>query len=1476
MLLFIILVLLLSIPGVQNRLGKYATDRINNDFGTNINIEKIGLQFNGDIELKNIYIEDYKKDTLVNIVELNTSILSFKKAIYDNKLTFGDIDIIGMNLNIKTYKGEDQTNLDVFVNKLSDDNPSTSENEFLLSSSDISIINSKFKLSDENKETVDVLKFNDLNINATDFLILGPKVSARINQLTFKDSRGVSVQNMTTNFSYSRTSMVFDNLHIETPNSELNGDLKFKYNREDLQFFEDRVALIANFDNSRIALNELNTFYNEFGVNEVARIKATLTGTLNDLTANDLYVSTSRQTIIDGNVNFKNLFNKELGNFSMDGRFNKLASTYKDLRSLLPNVLGNSIPSVLDKLGRFDIQGNTKITTSNIDANIDVQTDLGIILAQLEIHNVNNIDDASYKGNIIFDEFLLGNILNDPKIGKVSLNVDADGKGFTLDNLNTLIKGDIYGLSYNDYYYSNIDINGTVKNKIFNGDLAAKDDNLDFTFNGLVNFSENENNYNFTANVNYANLNALNFVKKDSISMFRGLVKMDMKGTNIDDAYGSITFQNTLYTNQNDEYYFKDFEITSSFNDNERTLYVNSPDIIEGTMKGKFKINDVTKLVENSLGNIYTNYNPHLINSNQYIDFNFKIYNKIAEVFYPDLKFGSNTFFRGRIESDAKEFNLTFKSPEIRFAENFANNIQLRLSNKNPLYNTYIEIDSIGTKYYDISQFSLINLTLNDSLFIRSEFKGGKTNRDQFNLNLFYTINKDNQSVIGFKNSEINFKGNQWFINEDRNKDNKIVFDRLFKNFDIRDILMTHNNESIKLSGFIQGNETKNINLDFQDVDLTKVTPDIQDLLLAGNINGIVNIRQQNGNYIPESDITIDNFKVNDNNLGSFRANIVGNQTLTNYDVNISLKEDSNQSLSIVGNLDVAGKNSNIDLEVDFKDFILEPLNPFGDGVITEIRGYVTGNARVNGKLNRPQINGELTMDDGGLAIPYLNVNYSFEDETEIQLSNQSFIFNDAELTDTEFFSRANLSGRINHVNFSNWSIDLDINSNRLLVLNTQDSEDALYYGTAFVDGDINIAGPTNQLVIKADVSSEEGTVFKIPLSDTESLGDNSYIHFLSPEEKEAKLRGETLAVNEISGLEMDFDLTVNENAEIEIVMDRNSGSTIKGRGNGGILAQINTNGRFNMYGDFIITEGTYNFIYGGVIQKDFRVVQGGTLVWEGSPLQAEINIEAIHDNISANPSILLDNPINQSIPVEVKIHLTEKLELPTLDFDLIFPNVNSTIKSELEYRLSDKDEKQFQALSLLATGSFRSDLSTLGGQDALGLISDRVTTMLNDIISSENGKLDIGLNLEIGENNPNYVTDSRVGFTLSTQLSDRVLINGKVGVPVGGVNETVIAGNFEVEVLLNDDRTLSLKFFNKENSIQNFGEQIGYTQGLGLSYNVEFDNLNELFKKLFKKKESVLNTTPKKQNKSSETGLSEYNTFKKKDSTNVQKSNNF
>jgi polyisoprenoid-binding protein YceI len=722
--------------------------------------------------------------------------------------------------------------------------------------------------------------------------------------------------------------------------------------------------------------------------------------------------------------------------------------------------------------------------------------------------------------------------------------------------------------------------------------------------------------------------------------------------------------------------------------------------------------------------------------------------------------------------------------------------------------------------------------------------------------------------VIGFLKSDVRFKGNDWLVNAARNRLNKIEFDRTLTNIKIDNVKMSHFNEEIALSGVLRDSTYKDIDLNFKDVDLIKITPRIDSLALAGNVNGKLNIKQQNGIYLPESSITVDDFKVNSFNMGSFNANIRGNESLTNYSANISLKDDNNETLTVIGNLDVSGKDSSLDLDIEFNRFILNPLNPLGEGVITNIRGEIGGNSKVSGRLQRPQITGELTLDRGGLSIPYLNIDYAFNNDTKIALQRQSFIFDNAVLIDSEYASVAALSGNVNHVNFSNWSLDLNIDSDKLLVLNTTDSEEALYYGTAFIDGNLNIAGPTNELVIKADVISEEGTVIKIPLNDSESFGDHSYIHFLSPKEKEARSKGEEVVIKDIRGLELDLDVEVNDNAEIEIVIDRESGSTIKGRGDGVLLAQINTNGRFNMYGDFIVNEGVYNFVYGGLIQKEFEVEQGGTLAWEGDPLKALINIKAVYDDIQANPSILLDNPINRSIPVEVEIHLTGELERPDPIFNLSFPNVNTTLNSELSYRLDDNESRQFQALSLLATGSFTNQLR-IDQQAIYGNLTERASAILNSFFSDGDSTLQFNLNYQIGENRPEYQTDDRFVTQITAKVSDRILINGKVGVPIGGVNETVVAGDFEIEVLLNEDRTLTLKFFNRENDIRSFGEQIGYTQGMGLSYNVEFDNLKELFGKVFKRKESTKNEPQNRVIKIEESVLPEHHSFKQKDNSN-------
>ena len=1431
-----------TIPSVQTRLGSYATNKINEAYGTDIKIEKLGLQFNGDVELKNILIKDHRDAALISVAELNTSILSFTE-MSDNKLIFGAIDLYDLSFHIHKYLGESDTNLDLFVAKFDKQNPGVKTNKFLLSSSDVHVYNSRFLYSDENLSTSTVLNFQDLNMHATDFLILGVDVKVFVNSLDFEDSRGVKLQDLQTNFSYTLSQMKFDQLELKSEKSFLTGQLQFDYNRVDFKEFSDKVKISGHFNDSTIDLEELNQLYDEFGVNQKAVLSTIFSGTLNDLKLDDFELKTNRNTVINGEVKFKNLFNSVSDNFEMDGEFQKISSTYTDLKALLPRVLGDRIPSNFKTLGRFDMKGTTTVTNEVVEAKMDINTDIGTLSLDLKLDHVVDIDTASYNGHIQFSNFDLGLLLEDPTIGLVTSDLRVSGRGFTKENINSNISGTFDSFTFRNYMYTNLEVLGVVKNKVFNGELTVVDPNLEFSFEGLVDFSKDENVYDFSAAIKHANLYAMKFVKRDTLSVLRGQMTMDMKGTTIDDVYGAIRFKNALYQNKNDRYDFKDFEITSEFDaSNERTIQVNSPEIVQGYLKGKFAINELPNLIKNALGDIYTKFIPFKVKEGQYMNFNFKIFNKIVEIFSPQLKLGSNTFAKGRVESNPKNFKLTFRSPNIKLEEFFANKIEVQLINDNPLFNSYIEIDSLATPYYKASKFSLINVTLNDTLYVKSEFKGGKKSTDEFDLNLYYTIDENNKSVVGFKKSNATFKNTPWLINASQNIQNKIVFDRSFDEILFDHLKMSYADEEILLNAAIKGAQNKTINLDFKNVDLAKVTPSIDSLKLGGNINGKLSISQQESVYLPKSNLTIDNFEVNDFNLGSFNSNIVGDASLTNYNIEMSLLDDANESLSVYGILDVSGDDPKLNLDINFKDFILDPIAPFGKGIVTNIRGEVSGYAVVSGRLQKPQINGSLKLNQGGLTIPYLNIDYEFKDNTTINLLEQSFIFNASQLIDSEFRSKGVLNGRLSHVNFYNWSLDLNIDSERLLVLNTEESEESLYFGTGFVDGNVHISGPMDQMFIEANVTTSEGTIFKIPISDNEVLSETSYMHFLSPEEKLEQEVGAAFVIDDVKGVEMEFNMDLNDNAEIEIILDKQTGSSILGRGNGSMLAQINTNGKFKMFGDFIVLSGDYNFTFGRFIQKKFKLIKDGTLAWDGDPLKAEINIKALYDGISVNPSTLLDNPINQSIPTEVEIHLTGELEQPNLNFDIRFPSINSTLNSELADQLRDKDKREFQAMSLLATGAFRSEL-TLDSHDAFGLVSDGVTSLLNELFADDENKVKLGIDLDLGDNTPEYETDSRVGLTFATQLSDNILVNGKVGVPVGGVSETTVAGDFEVEVLLNEDRTLSLKFFNRENSIQNFGEQIGYTQGLGLSYNIEFDNLRELFTTLFKKNDDQNST---------------------------------
>ena len=425
------------------------------------------------------------------------------------------------------------------------------------------------------------------------------------------------------------------------------------------------------------------------------------------------------------------------------------------------------------------------------------------------------------------------------------------------------------------------------------------------------------------------------------------------------------------------------------------------------------------------------------------------------------------------------DFKLKFSTKTIDAFNVHLDNVQLEIDNKNPLYNTYVQMDSIVTKQYKVRDFSLINATSKDTLSFRTEFKGGDKGNDFYNLNLYHTIDKNNKNIIGFSKSEMMFKDFLWYINEKENDKNKIVFDKDFKNFSFEDIIVSHENQSMQLKGLIGGTKNKDLQLTFQNVNLNKVTPTVNQFKFDGNLNGEVFIKQNEAIYQPTANLEIEDLQINENALGDLKLDITGNNEFSRFDIVSKIENENIKSFSADGDLEIVNNETLLDLNLNFQRFNLGILSNLGGEVLSNIRGFASGNARINGNVNDINYSGKLFVDDAGLSIPYLNVDYKIKDHSAVDITQNKFIVEKTQLYDTKFNTSGNIEGFIKHKQFGDWELDLAIDSDRILVLNTKDHEDVAYFGTAYIKGSATIKGPTNGLSINVNAESGKGTDIK-------------------------------------------------------------------------------------------------------------------------------------------------------------------------------------------------------------------------------------------------------------------------------------------------------------------------------------------------------------------------------------------------------------
>jgi len=863
---------------------------------------------------------------------------------------------------------------------------------------------------------------------------------------------------------------------------------------------------------------------------------------------------------------------------------------------------------------------------------------------------------------------------------------------------------------------------------------------------------------------------------------------------------------------------------------------------MDGSIRGNFKFNDLGKLATNSLGSLFDNYKKKNVFEGQFLDFKFNIYNKIVEVFFPDIKLSANTVIKGEVNSDKDKFKLSLKSPNVEAYQFNIDNIDLQIDNKNPLFNTILSLEKINTNYYNLEDVNLVNVVLNDTLFVRADFIGGKELKEKYNLSFYHTINEKNQPVFGVKKSDLFIKNKTWIINSNNNNQNKIIFEKDYTTFAIDNIDIDSENQHIDLAGLVDGKENRNIDLTLENVNLFDVTPTIDSVAVNGKINGTLNLNTVNGKTIPFADLVVNYFSINEDFYGDLSLKASSDENIKNYRFEAILLNSDLETFSTKGNIDFNSADPVIIAEVNFDRFRINAFSPLGKNVLSKLRGFASGSATITGLLNNPDIEGEINLINAGFELPYLNVNYNFLGESKVKLYDQTFDFLGIQIEDEVKKTKGIIKGIISHNEFKRWKLDLELSTDNLLVLNTKESDEAVYYGTGLLSGNTTIKGYTDELVIEVTGKTNKGTEFVIPLSDVSTVNESRLIHFENQVAEVEETNNREIIFERLKGLTINFRLEVTKDAVAEIVVDKISGSTLRGSGNGNLRLSIDTNGKFEMFGALVVDNGNYQFK--SIVNKNFEVKKGGTIIWSGNPFDAEIDIVAINYT-KANPSVLLDEiASSRKIEVELITSMSGKLSEPTFDFDINIPNSSSNVTTELDFKLRNEDEKLTQFFSLLATGSFanlNSSKSNFDGNAALaGTISQKASQLLSNMLVSENDDLEIGVTYDVGTNNDvkNVITDDQLGVEVSGRIADRVIVKGRVGVPVGSNTSSNVIGEVEVMLPLNDAETLNAKVYNRQNEIQfDVIEGEGYTQGVGISYRFDFDNSNEFFRKIGMKK---------------------------------------
>ena len=1043
----------------------------------------------------------------------------------------------------------------------------------------------------------------------------------------------------------------------------------------------------------------------------------------------------------------------------------------------------------------------------------------------IDINNLNlneikkNINGVSF--DVLNFDGAIDNYSIDRFDGKFDLNNDnVTVKSFYLSETNQYLEGDLdfylnEDMSINNFNDSNIRFNLNSKAFKLNENILSN------FVSGEINFSGSKNNlsidkasiitdfFNFDSKIDIKNI----FSSSPNFSV--NLKNLDFNNENINSKYQLDDKIN--YPSMNGSIILVDNKMTYELNhadDSKSKVNINGTAELDDILSYEFVLDAEVDSEDKILDNLNLNF--------------FKINSGIKGTSKELTSFESSIY----IIKDDKQIEVSINSV---ISNNYLT-AQANLVSENTFISTSIEGDNLTRSYRVNSDLDLRNISNTDSLNFKTKANINIDLSDIENIKSFislqdiYLRNSENEfSVDSFP--EINNLLDLNFINANKPYDFSVNYSN--DKFSVKSYL----GDRFNFSGYYKNDDDLDLNIQISDLIISNFF-EINRNPIEGKISSNININRNSENRTLDFNSTISDIIIKDYKIGELNIGVFGNTDYNSYSVNLDLIDRDSNLIKGEGTIIAINEKPNIDVDLSINNFDIDFIERIGLNTMSNISSKVSGEINLWGSIDNIQHNGKLFLNESSFIIPYLNIEYLLSDNSEITLFNQNFEINNISIRTADSESITSLNGKILHENYKNWNLDLAFKSDRLYIINKEFSENESFYGKAYIGGDILIYGPTRNVNINIDGVTRDGTSIIIPNSQNYSIEDFSFIKFSDINSySDDLIKFKNKITESVKTLDLNINLEINNTADVEITIDQETGSYISGKGSGNLFMEIDSDGKFNMFGDFKANEGIYNFRNLALIDKKFNLKEGGTIIWDGEPMGAQMNIQATY-NVpgGANPALLLDNPnFNKKIPTDVDITLTGDLTKPdSPNFEIFFPNTSSTVTSEINYKLNDSEVRQLQAISLLTQGIFINEVS-VSIEGVTNNIYEKVSEVFSDILGGSQGPLEVGLNYLQGDKSEilDIKTEDRFGLTLSTKISDKILFNGKIGVPIGGIEETLIIGDVQIDFILNEDGTLRAKVFNKENEFRYIGDELGYTQGVGLSYQVDFQTFRDLLTKI-------------------------------------------